>query len=279
MRRTSLDVDLEKDKMLSSRIRSYSPRQGWTSAFSRTIRTGSSEFERTRSRRRSLLQKFPREGFSPFNRFLRSETRLEIRSKGQVMIPIVLATVLFFASFAALLSVMRGIRREAETQIRLDRCVAETSLAFRDVINSLNVLNQRMIVLRTSIAAAYATPPLIPPLKAALISQMILQEVQRFQWTTRQVTWLVKRGCGQPGDLAPPLPRLDLTRDPADTIGPQALRWNLNTPNRLVVSVFHHHRAAAAELRKSNETLTSKIPNTIGNWKAAWTAPARSIAP
>ena len=189
-------------------------------------------------------------------------------------LPATLGTALLVASFAGLFALSRDIRKEAETQIRLDRCVAVASLELQGLMDLLEQANTRIDAVRAAIAAALVAvnPEAIPPLKIALRAQVFLQDAQQVLWKVRQAGWIATQGCGESGDLAEPLPDPSMERGPPDALGEQPLTWKAGGPPDLSVQVTHKHRAASAQLRRKNETATL----SKNKWTSAWTPPRRT---
>lgn len=123
--------------------------------------------------------------------------------------------------------------RLAETQTQLDRCVARSAHALRDLLTRVERTNETIGVTRTAIAAAILDPalaPTLPTLKAALLAQARGQDLELTGWKTRRTAWLIDPSCGP--SHPQPLPALELPiqgglwRPPPDPIGEQALTWS-----------------------------------------------------
>jgi hypothetical protein len=177
--------------------------------------------------------------------------------------------------------VMRRWRLLAETQLRLDRCMAPVALQLRDTLTMIESANKQIRYLRDSIFAAEETgqAEFIPPLEVALDVEVARQEVGRARWLVKEGTWLVRQGCGG-GDRAPALPTLGYRRGIPDSAGPQELEW-YGQPREFRIQLNHSPRAAAAVISRSSERDQEAESHGLfasdASWSARWSAPESAV--
>lgn len=201
------------------------------------------------------------------NKTLIHKTRLN--HSGALQIPLLLFLIVFVFAGFRIWGFLRHWKHLVETQLRLDQCVGTTAQEFRDQLNSLIQLNQRVWQLRIAIQAAQIKPWLVPPLKMILILVTTRQEMIQFQWQLRQGKWMLSQGCGSRGDWALPLPSFDFKRDPPDSTGPMPLSWKGQMPKEFYFYVMHSPRHAAARVEGGSD-------GTLGQtkkWIAVWAPP------
>jgi hypothetical protein len=209
------------------------------------------------------------------DRALRGKNLLQFRNwffapvdtDGAFYIPLLLITSIMVIGGFGILGLMRHWRFLAETQLRLNQCVGQVALDFKDTLNTIHLSNQRIEEIRAAIVAAHLEPSLIPPLRVALEAQVVQQDAQRIHWKIKSFSWMKNQGCGAKGDIASPLPVLQFERAPPDTIGPQALYWIPEIPSFFLIQVGNRPRWAAAMVKGSFDV--SDNP-----WSAVWTIPA-----
>ncbi len=193
------------------------------------------------------------------------------RVEGSLQIPLLLILFTIVIAGCGIWGFLRHWRFMVETQLRLNQCVGRAAHDFRDTLNSLFLLNQKILELRASIEAAKLYPPLIPPLEAGLIVVVSKQDWIQVQWKAKSLKWFLSQGCGQRGDHALPLPGLEFTRDPPDSIGPKALRWSGQMPKSFHLQIRHFPRVAAAKVQgdESDSIFERK------KWISTWTVPQK----
>ncbi|OFZ56030.1 MAG: hypothetical protein A2428_13835 [Bdellovibrionales bacterium RIFOXYC1_FULL_54_43] len=204
---------------------------------------------------------------------LNDETRWSYRlgERGSLHAPLLIATLLLTTAGFGIWGVMRSWQNTMKLQLRLDRCVGEAALEFRNRLYIIESANTRIRALRIALAAATIKPILKPPLKVALTIEAARQDYQIARWKLKQADWLLKRGCGKPGDLALPLPAFQWTRLPADPIGQQPLSWPGEYPNVFRFQAAHFPRISAAQVHPSQ-----KGGSFNGKPSAHWATPVGS---
>ena len=154
-------------------------------------------------------------------------------------------------------------------QLRLNRCVGQVALDFRDRLTKLESLNARIRFLRGSIRVARLVPhliPTIPALEFALFASAAEQDFLLLQWKVTQARWKLPGYCGSLQDRSQPLPALEWTRDGLDDVGPQPLEWSGGLPRVFSFQSGYLPRAAAARVEKVSERNSPR-------WKASWDHP------
>jgi len=154
-------------------------------------------------------------------------------------------------------------------QLRINRCVGQVALDFRDRLIEIEDLNSKMSVLRGSIRVARVLPalaPLLPGLELTLLGLVARQEVLLIQWRLRQMKWRVPGFCGNQRDRLFRLPALEFSRGVPDDVGPQLLRWDGDMPNEFLFQVQYQNRASAAQVKRKSEAKTQE-------WRAHWHIP------
>ncbi|MGZ3698832.1 MAG: hypothetical protein ACXWP5_11870 [Bdellovibrionota bacterium] len=190
--------------------------------------------------------------------------------RGSISAPLVLALIAITLAGMGTWGVMRHWRKLVETQLRLDQCTGEAALTLKAVLQAVERENAAIHATRASIAVAQAAnPPAVPALEGALTVLVAKQEIDVARWKAAQVAWWLKRGCGSPGDLAPPLPELRWERGIPDTLGPQALEWVGPMPGEFRILARHAPRTAAAHVKGEG--------NGIHHWKAEWCSVGTSL--
>lgn len=186
---------------------------------------------------------------------------------GALQIFLLITLMTFCIGGFGIWSYFRKWRLLAATQIRLDRCIGKAAQDFRTTLNLIESYNLQIQGLRASIQAAEAYPALVPPLQAALLAVVSLQEVEKYKWEAKRVKWIITRGCGKWTDQARKLPDLEYQRDPPDSVGPQTLEWPGEMPEEFFFQIQNPPRYAAA--------LVTRSENGLQTWKAKWTVPKK----
>ncbi len=166
--------------------------------------------------------------------------------------------------------ILRSWRSNAETQLRLNRCVGENARALRSHLNLIETTNIKIRGLRVSVEAAQVLlrVELVPPLLAAIHAAVLAQEGALWAWKARRAAWALRRGCGQWGDGATSLPQLNLRRGLPDQAGQQPLEWIGKRPDEFRIQAYHPPRVAAARVADQSESSFFS-----GSWLAEWIAP------
>lgn len=135
-------------------------------------------------------------------------------------------------------------------QLRLDRCVEETTSELMRIQNQIERSNDRMRAERIAgIAAAVPTAgSSLKVAKSVLAAEMIIQESLRVKWKIREGSWILRRGCHGKTDLFLPLPRLRWWRPPDDAVGAMPLEWK-GAKEGLAIHLWKENRFSQAEVR------------------------------
>lgn len=191
-----------------------------------------------------------------------------MNSKGILQIPLALALFAIVSGAVGCWGLLRHWRSVAELQLRLDRCVGQTALAFKNTLETLLSSNQKIKTLRASILATQGPSASLSPLQAALIAVVGEQESRRLYWKAQQHLWISNQKCGSSLDIPIPLPSMDWIRDPPDTLGPQPLRWVGPIPEEFHIEISHFPRAAAARIYPLGGSIDLPL-----HWQAEWAPP------
>ena len=187
-------------------------------------------------------------------------------------IPIILGILVTASAGFGVWGMLRHWKGLMETQLRLDRCVAEKAMNLKSTLSSLEQQNTAIEIARASVVAAQLIPGASEEAEAALAILIERQDATMQSWELARITWLARRGCGGMSDLPRALPAIPLTRLPPDVIGPNVLKWT-EPPElaRFQIQLGHRPRAAAAEVIKSD----GEFQNTdhASNWQARWAVP------
>jgi hypothetical protein len=180
-----------------------------------------------------------------------------------------MATVLVVIMIGGLglLFLMGTWRRNMETQLRLNRCVAEHALALRTHLNLIEGTNTSIQGFRVMIRAAEVALQFeaIPPLIQSSEAVVLIQSGSMATWEVKRAAWMIK-GCGKWGDIPVPLPIPPFRRGEPDTAGPQLLEWRGRKSDGLKIQISHWPRSAAAKIRPGSQS--EFLP---GLWGAEWT--------
>jgi hypothetical protein len=188
---------------------------------------------------------------------------------GAVSIPVLMLLVVGISAGFGSWTLMRKWSMMAHHQLRLNRCVGQVALEFRDRLTKLEDLNQRIKVLRGSIRVARFVPsllPTVPGLELALFASVTQQDFHRLQWRMTQGRWMFPGYCGNSRDQPRQLPSLEFTRGSPDDVGPQALEWKGDQPDVFLFQIKHSSRVAAARVDQDSETSSQ-------GWTARWSTP------
>ena len=156
-------------------------------------------------------------------------------------------------------------RLNTATQLRLDRCTADTAISFRSAMQRIESRNDRISALRASIAAATLQPQLIPALRTALNLQASLQVAELTRWRVKSAAWMAGADCAQVADLRVPLPQLPWAGVPPDPIGPRPLLWSSPRP----ISTYSSNIRLGRPPRHSR----AEVYRHVQQWKLHWVRP------
>jgi hypothetical protein len=168
----------------------------------------------------------------------------------------------------ALFAYLNQWRRLCNLQLRLDRCVAQTVIRARSMIDQIETTTLEMKALRAAIVAAEIAlqVELIPPLQAALQGLYLFQKSIEALWMAEQVGWGLHAGCAQWGDVPLPIKPFPFADLGPDVIGPQPYQLKMGDALEIKVQVIHPPR--------SSNALTKGTPGALKNsWKSQWTGP------
>ncbi|MEK6579609.1 MAG: hypothetical protein AABZ55_10320 [Bdellovibrionota bacterium] len=170
--------------------------------------------------------------------------------KGLLAIPMSLILIALWCGLVGATVLMRAWRKEAESQLRLDRCVAQTSLRLKRSLNQLENINRHIRAIRMALVAATLAPEAVPALKSALRAEVAAQELLLLKWRSEQTAWIVKRGCDFRKDIPNPISNLAYRRPLPDLVGEQSLFWGSENET-LKVQLNTLHLSSAAEIKRS----------------------------
>jgi hypothetical protein len=176
-------------------------------------------------------------------------------------------------------------RRQIELQYALDRCVGQTALQLQRWMQELENLNLALLVARAG--ASVPIPPVAAASRVAVFASAGTQQWILLRWTTKQVQWLARGGCGDADWALPtPLPSHGLYRPPPDGLGPRPLQLRKSqTPTRISPSDREEISLGKVRLTKLPKISTAEIwirpqeRNTLleavlpSHWKTRWTGP------
>lgn len=185
---------------------------------------------------------------------------VDSRGTGILGCMVLLVLVTFEGSF---LGLQLSWRHFVKTQLRLDRCLFETSQKIRSKLKNLEQANDTIARLREMIAAARLSGVPAEVFQSALVIEVSKQEVIRLGWEWDRVQWDLKQGCAYSGDRARAFPILPFYRKPADVIGPQILEWPFQKEKVFSFKITHKKIASAMEVRDEGR----------GHWKGQWVSP------
>jgi len=194
---------------------------------------------------------------------------------GSLHFPMLMAVAVLVLSGIGVWGLMNHWRMLVGTQLRLDRCIGSISQEFRNRMNTIERANSNIKRLRLAIVAATLEPSLIPPLKAGLTLEIVLQDANLAAWKLRQLQWVTYQGCLKPGDWYLPLPSMQWTRLPDDPLGPMPLQWSGASPGFFHIEAGRGSRTSAAQiLRESEKREFYAQPKLM----ARWTTPKKFLA-
>lgn len=187
-------------------------------------------------------------------------------SQGFVEIPLIFSLVILSSGLWGTWGLLRRWRHLAEEQLRLDRCVGEVTQNFRDSLKEISRGNQRLTVLRVSIASLITNPELAAPVRAAMELIVGEQELIQLRWRAKTMQWQLHAACGNLTDQPVPLPEMKWIRLPPDPLGPQPLKWEGLMPEEFFIQLGNPPRYAAAHIIRSEGD--TDVPQKI-----EWTPP------
>ena len=188
---------------------------------------------------------------------------------GALSLPLGALFVVLSLASLGLLGLMQQWRNLTALQLRLDRCTAQTAIALKSNLRSVEATNQIIAKTRLLLAAALIpTPGAVPALRQALIASAAYQEWLRGEWEIRRLGWLTRTGCPELLDRSSPFPKFPWFRDPPDPIGPRPLRWIKGMDHQFRLQLSRKSRSAAAEVSDQGDQ-----QHAPAKWKAVWTRP------
>ena len=144
---------------------------------------------------------------------------------GVLHVPMLLLLLALVTAGFGVWGLLRHWRHLVELQLRLDQCVGSSSMEMKRTLTRVGQLNDRMQTLRAALLV-----PLHPAqqalLRALLETSYLEQEWEEGRWLWRRVSWRVRRGCDNGGDLPKLYPAYPWRRDPPDSLGHRPLVWN-----------------------------------------------------
>lgn len=186
--------------------------------------------------------------------------------RGSLLIPFLLLTAIVSVTGFGIWGVMRSWKKQAELQLKLDKCVGQKAKELQSMLGTLESSNKRMIWVRRSAAAAIVlAPEALEAIRAELMVELALQEGLRIKWQSEGVAAALGKNCDKLRVLPIRYPLLEWNRLPPDAIGPQAFEWVTPHPefNLLFKSSSHLSAARVSEGAKENA-------NGKNRWLARW---------
>jgi hypothetical protein len=199
----------------------------------------------------------------------------QLGEKGAMAIPIILAIFAIVGAGFGVWGLLRHWKSLVETQLRLDRCVAEKAVSLKSTLLTLEEENIAIEAARAAVVAGRLSPATAAATQAALALVFEQQELTLASWEITRLKWLTQRGCDGKGDIPFPLPSIPMSRLPEDAIGPNVLRWDVS-PDSVDLKIYlaHRPRAAAAEVKRANGSSQSFLGTE--DWQASWSSPMQS---
>src|SRR4051812_35545256 len=103
--------------------------------------------------------------------------------QGVLHLPMAAAAVPLALAGMLLFGLMGRIRRNAETQLRLDRCVASEAIRLQGLANRIELDNAAISTIRRTMAAAALNPASLSAAQAALAAVVARQELALAEWS------------------------------------------------------------------------------------------------
>lgn len=199
-----------------------------------------------------------------------------VHQSGAISVPLLLLLGGTFSLGVGLWSVLRRERMAQRLQLQALSCVGLQALLFKDLQNAIETQNEEIQVLRASIAASIAAPEVLPPLRAALSSLVLAQDLSLAAHQAREFVWQLEPPCRDLGIL--PLvarhPAPGWQRPPADPLGPNPLKRPEGAPESFEFSMEARQRRI--ERHAFAHVLFERTTNT---WTAAWGRPRDGALP
>jgi hypothetical protein len=186
-------------------------------------------------------------------------------SPGILLLPLGFAFLFFSFALFGTWGVLRKSRQLVELQLRLDQCVGQVALDLKAKMTGLEKSNALIKATRAALLID-PEPSSRAGLTLTLQGAVVFQEAILFAWTNRRRVWQIRQGCDLKQDLAIPLPKIQMTREPPDALGPKPLSWPEPISQDFYIQLTALPRHSAAEIKKKGDRYESS------GWKAKWTS-------
>lgn len=183
-------------------------------------------------------------------------------NRGAVSVPCAFGLVVVMIAGWGIWGVLRHWRFQAETQLRLDRCITEKVRSMKRTLALLESSNTRMKWERRATVVTVFAPPAEETRRVILEGELAFQELLYLKWQAERVAWLAGRACADSarGDRPLWMSGLSWERLPPDALGPQPYRWTEEKPEFRI------------RIRNSPRSSNARIAMGEKNeWKAEWT--------
>ena len=198
---------------------------------------------------------------------------LKLNQTGSLSILLCLWVLITVLSGLGILGFSRLLRTRVDTQLRLDRCVGEIAIEFRNELNRLVFLNRTIFRAKSNIKLAQVTGQfeLIPGHIQTIETTVLKQDLVFARWHRR--SWRI---CALPEDSPRLFPRFEdyLERLPpgvGEGPGPLALKSLLDSS--VVVTLADGRRSSSAEIFGGTDGSTDREAIENREWQARWIVP------
>ena len=188
------------------------------------------------------------------------------KDSGSISLLLLGATLVFVGALFGVAMLVRHYRNEVEAQLRIDRCAAQTAVALVRTQNQIGVQNAGIIALRAAAKAAQALPGAIAVPETGLAVLVAAQDLELAHWQSRQLQWLIAKGCDHENDTITRLPSLQWERSPPDDLGPPLGKHLERLPS---CHVGQHDDSSPREARRGPGRRGSFLESTLeSHWEA-----------
>lgn len=179
--------------------------------------------------------------------------------RGALLIPLLLLTAIVAVTGFGIWGMMRSWKKQAELQLKLDKCVGLKAKELQSMLGKLESSNKRMVWARRAAAAALALSPVTPvapvaleAIQAELMIELALQEGLRLKWGGEGLAAVIGKTCDGLRVFPIRYPLLEWNRAPPDEIGPQAFEWDKPDPEFSLLFKSSNHLSGAKVKEEKN---------------------------
>ncbi|MBU6376049.1 MAG: hypothetical protein KGQ59_08645 [Bdellovibrionales bacterium] len=186
---------------------------------------------------------------------------------GILHVPLALTLGIIATCSLSLLIMGSSWTRSVKAQLQLDRCTGKTALELRQRLETLEITNQEIKLLRTAAQAALIAGNLtvLETLKKSSTALASQQETQLLGWKKTQGQWWTQPECHK-GKILLPLPEISYVRPPDDIFGPSPLHWKENQARFFSIALKRGGRLSESFVFPSKSSLETR-------WTASWRNP------